>query len=35
MFIGESLSLLVYYLMKRRDEETFKMRMLEAKSKGK
>jgi drug/metabolite transporter (DMT)-like permease len=35
MFIGESLALLVYFIMKRRDEETYKMRMLEAKSKGK
>ena len=35
MFIGEALSLVVYYIMKRRDEEGTKMRMLEAKSKGK
>jgi drug/metabolite transporter (DMT)-like permease len=35
MFVGESLSLLVYHFLKRRDEETYKMRMLDAKSKGK
>jgi len=34
MFFGEFLALFVYIAMKRRDPESFKMRMLEAKSKG-
>lgn len=35
MFFGESLALIIYFVMKSRDEEGFKMRLLEAKSKGK
>ena len=35
MFFGEFLSLLVFFAMKRRDPEGFKMRELEAKSQGK
>ena len=35
MFFGEFLALLVFIVMTRRDPEGYKMRMLEAKSKGK
>lgn len=35
MFFGESLALVMFFVMKRRDKEGFNMRMLEAKSKGK
>jgi hypothetical protein len=35
MFFGEFLCLGLYFLMKRRDPDGFRMRMLEAKSKGK
>lgn len=35
MFFGEALALAIFYFMKHRDEEGYKMRMLEAKSKGK
>lgn len=35
MFFGEALALLIYYVMKSRDEEGHKMRMLDAKSKNK
>lgn len=35
MFFGEALALIIYFVMKKRDEEGFKMRLLEAKSKGK
>lgn len=35
MFFGEFLALFVYLFMKKRDPEGFKMRMLDAKSKGK
>lgn len=35
MFFGEFLSLLVFFLMTRRDPEGYKLRMMEAKSKGK
>ena len=34
MFFGEFLAIFVYLFMKKRDPEGFKMRMLEAKSKG-
>ncbi len=35
MFFGEALAFLVFILMRRRDPETFNLRMLDAKSKGK
>ena len=35
MFFGEFLALIVFIVMTRRDPEGYKMRMLEAKSKGK
>lgn len=35
MFIGEALALAIYFFKKRRDPETYQMRMLEAKSEGK
>jgi drug/metabolite transporter (DMT)-like permease len=35
MFFGEALAFVIYIFMKRRDPETFNMRMLEAKSQGK
>jgi len=35
MFFGETLAYIVYLILKKRDPESFKMRKLEAKSKGK
>lgn len=35
MFFGEFLALVVFFVMTKRDPEAYKMRMLEAKSKGK
>ena len=35
MFFGEFLALVAFLVMKKRDPEGFKMRALEAKSKGK
>jgi drug/metabolite transporter (DMT)-like permease len=35
MFFGEALAFVIYMFMKRRDPETFNVRMLDAKSKGK
>jgi drug/metabolite transporter (DMT)-like permease len=35
MFFGEALAFVIYIFMKRRDPETFNMRMLDAKSQGK
>jgi drug/metabolite transporter (DMT)-like permease len=35
MFFGEALAFLIYLFMKKRDPETFNMRMLEAKTQGK
>jgi drug/metabolite transporter (DMT)-like permease len=35
MFVGEFLCIILYFIMRRRDPDAFRMRLLDAKSKGK